>query len=222
MHSKSLQSCVTLCNSRDCSLPGSSAHGILQPRILEGVSIINNNKDTNWGGNENNSPQLSWKCDLATSSKMKAKTKDYTRILRPSSQICFSWRYRLAILKLTYVYSRTEFCNKQFMIWATVSSQSGFCWAYRASPSLAAKNIINLILVWIIWWCPCVESSLVLLEECVCCDPWVLLAKVFQPLPCFILYSKAKFACYSRYLLTFYFGIPVPCDEKLIFWRCYF
>ena len=33
------------------------------------------------------------------------------------------------------------------MIWATVSSQSWFCWLYRASPSLAAKNIINLILV---------------------------------------------------------------------------
>ena len=34
------------------------------------------------------------------------------------------------------------------MIWATVSSQSSFCWLYRASPSLAAKNIINLISVW--------------------------------------------------------------------------
>ena len=29
------------------------------------------------------------------------------------------------------------------MIWATVSSQSCFWWLYRASPSLAAKNIIN-------------------------------------------------------------------------------
>ena len=29
------------------------------------------------------------------------------------------------------------------MIWATVSSRSCFCWLYRASPSLAAKNIIN-------------------------------------------------------------------------------
>ena len=51
------------------------------------------------------------------------------------------------------------------MIWATVSSQSCFCRLYRASPSLAAKNIINLISVLTIWWCPCVESSLVLLEE---------------------------------------------------------
>ena len=29
---------------------------------------------------------------------------------------------------------------------------------------------------------------------------------------CFILYSKAKFACYSRYLLTSYLCILVPCD----------
>ena len=46
------------------------------------------------------------------------------------------------------------------MIWATVSSRSCFCWLYRASPSLAAKNIINLILVLAIWWCPCVHDIL--------------------------------------------------------------
>ena len=28
------QSCPTLCNPMDCSLPGSSVHGILQARIL--------------------------------------------------------------------------------------------------------------------------------------------------------------------------------------------
>ena len=46
------------------------------------------------------------------------------------------------------------------MNWATVSSQSCFGWLYRASPYLAAKNIINLISVLTIWWCPCVESLL--------------------------------------------------------------
>ena len=61
---------------------------------------------------------------------------------------------------------------------ATVSSWSCFCWLYRASPSLTAKNIITLISVMAIWWCPCVESSLVLLEEGVCYDQCVLLAKL--------------------------------------------
>ena len=51
-----------------------------------------------------------------------------------------------------------------------------FANCYRSSPSLAAKNIINLILVLIVWLCPCVESSLVLLEEGVFFDQCILLA----------------------------------------------
>ena len=35
----SSQSCLTLCDPKDCSLPGSSVHGILQARILEWVAI---------------------------------------------------------------------------------------------------------------------------------------------------------------------------------------
>ena len=33
------QSSPTLCNPMDCSLPGSSVHGILQARVLEGVAM---------------------------------------------------------------------------------------------------------------------------------------------------------------------------------------
>ena len=36
---KSLQSCPTLCDPMDCSLPGLSVHGILQARTLEWVAI---------------------------------------------------------------------------------------------------------------------------------------------------------------------------------------
>ena len=32
------QSCLTLCDSMDCSLPGSSIHGIFQARVLEWVA----------------------------------------------------------------------------------------------------------------------------------------------------------------------------------------
>ena len=39
MHVKSLHSFPTLCNSVDCSLPGSVFHGILQASILEWVAI---------------------------------------------------------------------------------------------------------------------------------------------------------------------------------------
>ena len=36
---KSLQSCLTLCDPIDCSLPGSSVHGILQARALEWAAM---------------------------------------------------------------------------------------------------------------------------------------------------------------------------------------
>ena len=36
---KSLQSCPTLCNPMDCSLPGSSLHEVLRARILEWVAM---------------------------------------------------------------------------------------------------------------------------------------------------------------------------------------
>ena len=71
-----------------------------------------------------------------------------------------------------------EFCNKELMIWATVSSRSCFCWVYRASPSLAAKNIINLILLLSIWWCLCVDPPPVLLEKGICYDQCILLTKL--------------------------------------------
>ena len=106
------------------------------------------------------------------------------------------------------------------MIWATVSSWSCFCWIYSAFQSLAVKNIINLILVLTIWWCSCVESSRVLLEEGVCYDQCVFLTKLYKALPCFILYSKTKFACHSRCFFTSYICIPIPYNEKDIFFGC--
>ena len=63
------------------------------------------------------------------------------------------------------------------MIWATVSSWSYFCWLY-IFPSLAAKNIINLISVLTVWWRLCVESSLVVLEDGVCYDQCIRTSKV--------------------------------------------
>ena len=52
-------------------------------------------------------------------------------------------------------------------------------WTDRAYLSLAPKNIINLIWVLTIWWCPCVASSLILLKEHACYDQCVLLAKLY-------------------------------------------
>ena len=95
------------------------------------------------------------------------------------------------------------------MIWATVSSWSYFCWLYSSSPSLAAKNTINLISVLTM----CRVFSCVVGRGC-------LLWPVHSPgktlLAFALLHSvfQAKFACYSRYFLTSYFCIPVPYNEK--------
>ena len=43
---KSRQSCPTLCDTMDCSLPGSAVHGISQARVLEWVSITVSVKKT--------------------------------------------------------------------------------------------------------------------------------------------------------------------------------
>ena len=56
---------------------------------------------------------------------------------------------------------KSEFSNKEFMIWATVSSRSCFCWLYRASPSLAAMNII-----WFQYWLSGDVQVLSLLLSC--------------------------------------------------------
>ena len=50
IHAKSLQSYLTLFNSMDCSLPGSSIHEILQARILEWVAI-SCSRESSWPRN---------------------------------------------------------------------------------------------------------------------------------------------------------------------------
>ena len=74
---------------------------------------------------------------------------------------------------------KSEFGNKEFMVCSTVTFQYCFHWLYRASPSLAAKNVVNLFSVLTMWWCWCVESCLVLLEVDVCHDQCILLAKCY-------------------------------------------
>ena len=46
MHAKLLQSCPTLCDLMDCSLPGSSVHGIIQARMLEWVAMLSSRRSS--------------------------------------------------------------------------------------------------------------------------------------------------------------------------------
>ena len=45
-HLKLLQLCPALCDPMNCSLPGSSVHGILQARILEWVATPSSIEET--------------------------------------------------------------------------------------------------------------------------------------------------------------------------------
>jgi len=103
--------------------------------------------------------------------------------------------------------------------WVAVSSRSYFCWLYRTFPSFpswAAKNIINVISILTIWWCQCVELSLVLLEENVCYDQFSF-DKTLMAFSLLHFVIQSQSSCYFRYLLTSYFCIPIPYNEKDIF-----
>ena len=99
------------------------------------------------------------------------------------------------------------------MIWATVSSWSCFYWLHRASPSLATKNIINLISILTIWRCPCVVFSCVVGRGCLLwpmCSlgktllAFALLHSVLQGQICLLLQASPDF------LLC----IPVPYNDR--------
>ena len=49
MRARSLQSCPTLCDPMDCSLTGSSVHGILQARTLEWDTMPSSRGSSNLG-----------------------------------------------------------------------------------------------------------------------------------------------------------------------------
>ena len=51
-----LQSCLAFCDPMDCSLPGSSVHGILQARVLGLVAMPSSKRSSNPGIE----PQVSW------------------------------------------------------------------------------------------------------------------------------------------------------------------
>ena len=124
----------------------------------------------------------------------------------------------------SFMMKRTSFLSEIFTSKLILIFLIWTCFHFSADMFFLFVKI--LLISWVeisvltIWWCPCVESSLLLLQEGVCYDQCILLAKIYWSLPCFILYSKAKFACYSRCFLTSYFCIPVSYNEKDIILGC--
>ena len=122
---------------------------------------------------------------------------------------------------------KSEFGNKEFMI----ESQSAPSLVFADCIELlflAAKNIISLILVLTIWWCPCVESSLCVASSlCVVgggCLLWPVhsLGKTLLAFDLFYFVLQGQNCLLSIFLLTSYFCIPVPYNEKDTFFGCLF
>ena len=112
------------------------------------------------------------------------------------------------------------------MIWTIVSSQSCFLWLFIASPSLTTNNIINLILVLTIWWCPCVELSCVVGRACLLwpvCSldktlfAFALLHFVLQSQSCVLLQVSLDFLLLHSSPLWWkgYFGISLGYPKVL-------
>ena len=106
------------------------------------------------------------------------------------------------------------FSNKEFIICAIVSSQSCFCWLYIASPSLAAKKIINLISVLTIWWCPCGASFPVFVGRRCLLWPTRSLNKTLLAFALLHFILQVQIFLLFLVSLDFLLSIPVPYDEK--------
>ena len=93
------QSCLTLCDSMDCSLPGSSVHGISQARILEQVVI--------------------------SSSRESSRRRDQTCI--SASQARYPWATWDTLGEfMAYIYSKVRFVNVFIQFWDYLISCSLF------------------------------------------------------------------------------------------------
>ena len=104
--------------------------------------------------------------------------------------------------------------------WSEPQSAPGlFCWLYRVFRSSAPKNIINQNLVLTIWWCPCVESSLLLLEEGVCYDQCVLLQNSNSLCPASFSIPRPNLPVTSgvSWLPTFAFQSPIMKRTSFLF-----
>ena len=100
------------------------------------------------------------------------------------------------------------------MIWATVSCWCCFCWLYRASPSLDAKNIMSDFGVDYPVMSMCRVFSCVLGRECLL---WPVRSLGRTLLPFTLLHSVLQGQVCPRCFLTSYFCIPVLYNEKDIF-----
>ena len=73
------QSCLTLCDPTDCSLPGFSVHGIFQARVLEWVAI-SFSKGSSWPRDRTQVSCIAGRCFTLQFKKRKAKELTFSSV----------------------------------------------------------------------------------------------------------------------------------------------
>ena len=101
------QSCPTLCDPVDCTLPGSSVHGILQARILEWVAI-SFSRGSSRPRDRTQISHIAGRCF-----NLWAKAKEV-----PKSQILMQYFYLFSFIKIfiCVYFLNVCYCGKSHMI----------------------------------------------------------------------------------------------------------
>ena len=139
MCAKWLQSCLTVCDSTDCSPPGSSVHGILQARILEWVTMPSS-RGSSWARDGNRISYVS--CT--------------------DQQVLYHWVTWEALIMVQY--SPKYFtplkilCALPIHVSATSPQTPGNCWPFTISIVLSSPKyyVVGIMLYvalsdWLLW-----------------------------------------------------------------------
>ena len=135
------QLCSTLCDPMECSPPGSSVHGILQERLLEGLLVP-------YPGDLPDPGIKRW------SPKLQVDSLPYEPPGKPSQK---------HEEKLTYTYSHThsylrKLCKRRIQGWAQVLSGNG-SWTRLLDKSDRKASLPSMQFLWHLWVRPLVVQS---------------------------------------------------------------
>ena len=107
-HAKSLESCLTLRDTMDCSPPGSSIHGLLQERMLECLPVPSFS-GSSWPKDQT---QVSWGSYIAG---IFFTTKPPGKTILLSKNVSISSNFMTVVLKWPYLSSYLS--SNQYMTW---------------------------------------------------------------------------------------------------------
>ena len=107
--------CLTLCNPVDCSLPGSSVHGIFQARVLEWIA----NSFTRGSSRPRDQTQVSRIVDRHFTVWSYVLTQNKLKLLstqKPANNVYSSFIHNFQNLQASNFPSKDEWINKQWEI----------------------------------------------------------------------------------------------------------